>query len=400
MNGQTAAPARRLVALYTLAYCGLFVAFMPFVSILLQVKVAAIDPANRVTLLGQVVLFGVFVASIANIAAGWLSDVQRRRSGSRRPTIAIGLAGLAIAFAAIHRATTPLALLAAVGFWQVALNLMFAPMVAVLADEVPDAARGQVSGLLGISHPVGVLSASFVTLPLFAGEAARFAANVGLAAAMILPFVLFAREQALGDAAPPSAAQPVRRTIGRGDLIRAWCARLAMQAAGNGMTAYAFFHFADRWQGGGDAAGPVARAMAVVTGVAVVMTILAGRWSDRIGGRRPFLGLATLLVAGGLSAMALAGSFVGVAIGYGIATVGLSVFLALHTALAMQLLPSPATRGRDLGVLNLTNTLPGCLPPLLAAVLPPGVGLGVIFAALAAVAVAGGIAALAIRAER
>jgi MFS family permease len=397
LNTTTALRGRRFVLLYALAYCGLFVAFMPFVSILLPVKVAAVAPANRVALMGQVVLGGAVIASIANIVAGWLSDRWRRRSGSRRPLIGLGLVLIALAFAAIRWAATPVQLLSAVAFWQVALNLMFAPMVAVIADEVPDDAKGQVSGLLGISHPVGVLSAAVVTLPFFPGEGARYAVNVVLAVAMVLPFVLFARESGAGGNAPvrADAIAPARS-----DLARAWFARLAMQAAGNGLTAYAFFHFADRWQGSGDAAGPVARAMAVVTAIAVVATIFAGRWSDRLGGRRPFLGGATLLVATGLIGMAVSGSFAGVAIGYGVATTGLSVFLALHSALAMQLLPSPDTRGRDLGILNLANTLPSCIPPILAAAVPAGAGLGMIFAALAAVAVAGGAAALSIRAER
>ncbi len=397
MTTPPVAPSRGFVALYTAAYCGLFVAFMPFVSILLQVKVAAIDPAHRVALLGQAVLGGAVVASVANIAAGWLSDIGWRRSGSRRAPIALGLVLIALAFAAIHAASTPTTLLLAIAFWQVALNLMFAPMVAVIADEVPDTAKGRVAGLLGISHPVGVLSAAAVTAPAFVGEGARFAVNVALAAAMILPFLLFARERGGGSAAVDAARAPMPV---RADLVRAWIARLAMQVAGNGLTAYAFFHFADRWRGSGDAAGPVAQAMAVVTGVVVVATILAGRWSDRVGGRKPFLGGATLLVAAGLVGMALAPGFVGAAIGYGVAQTGLSVFLALHSALAMQLLPSPDTRGRDLGVLNLTNTLPACVPPLLAALVPAGAGLGAVFVVLALVAGGGGIIALTIRSER
>ena len=62
--------------------------------------------------------------------------------------------------------------------------------------------------------------------------------------------------------------------------------------------------------------------------------------------------------------------------------------------------PSPATRGRDLAILNLTNTLPACVPPLLAALVPAGAGLGAVFVALALVAGAGGLTALTIRSER
>jgi MFS family permease len=398
LTPSAAAPARGFVPLYTLAYCGLFVAFMPFVSILLQVKVVAIDPANRVALLGWAVLGGAVVASVANIAAGWLSDWHWRRTRSRRLPIAAGLLLLALAFAAIHRAVDRTTLLVAIGFWQVALNLMFAPMVAVMADEVPDAQKGRVSGLLGISHPIGVLSAAAVTVPLFPTEGTRFAANVALAALLIVPFLLFARERGAGGGGAPIGAETA--AVVRGDLIRAWIARLAMQVAGNGLTAYAFFHFADRWRGSGDAAGPVAQAMAIVTAVVVVATIVAGRWSDRIGGRKPFLGGATLLVIAGLVGMAVAPGFIGAVVGYGIAQTGLSVFLALHSALAMQMLPSPETRGRDLAVLNLTNTLPACVPPLLAALVPAGAGLGAVFVVLTLVAGLGGGTALAIRSER
>ena len=393
-----AAPARGFVPLYTLAYCGLFVAFMPFVSILLQVKVAAIDPVNRVALLGWTVLGGAVVASVANIAAGWLSDLHWRRSHSRRLPIAVGLVLLALAFVAIHRAGDRTALLVAIALWQVALNLMFAPMVAVMADEVPDAAKGRVSGLLGISHPIGMLSAAAVTAPLFPTEGTRFAANVALAAVMIVPFLVLGRERGAGNQTRPAETATI--AVVRGDLVRAWVARLAMQVAGNGLTAYAFFHFADRWRGTGDPAGPVAQAMAVVTAVVVVATIVAGRWSDRLGGRKPFLGGATLLVIAGLVGMAVSPGFAGAVIGYGVAQTGLSVFLALHSALAMQMLPSPETRGRDLAVLNLTNTLPACVPPLLAALVPAGAGLGAVFVALALVAALGGGTALAIRSER
>src|SRR3546814_8584604 len=51
--------------------------------------------------------------------------------------------------------------------------------------------------------------------------------------------------------------------------------------------------------------------------------------------------------------------------GYGLFAIGSAVFLGLHSAYAMQILPSPAHRGRDLGILNLTNTLPALLGPAL-----------------------------------
>lgn len=400
-------PSRTFITLYTLAFCGLFVSFMPFASVLMQVKVAAVAPQDRIALLGYAILGGAGVASIANIAWGWVSDITYHRTGTRRPWVAVGMGGLIAAFAVINRSTTPIGLLGAIAIWQVALNMMFAPLVAVLADEVPDDHKGRVSGLLGISHPVGVLSAAVVTLPFFAGEAARYAANCMLMVAMITPFLLFASERGGGSittklSATTLEAAPIARAP-RGDLLRAWGARLAMQSAGNGLTAYAFFHFADllRDPAGGDGAAPVAQGMAVVTAVAAAVTVIAGRLSDRVGGRKPFLAGATICVCGGLVGMALSDGFVAAIVAYGVVMAGMSVFLALHSALAMQLLPSPRTRGRDLGILNLTNTLPACIPPIIALVVATtGTGLAPIFIGLAVLAAIGGVAAISIRSER
>ena len=76
------------------------------------------------------------------------------------------------------------------------------------------------------------------------------------------------------------------------------------------------------------------------------------------------------------------------------------MFLALHAAFAMQLLPTPAHRGRDLGLLNLTNTLPALLGPLLAWMLATPRDFSAVLLVLAALTLAGGLAMLGVRSRR
>ncbi len=71
-----------------------------------------------------------------------------------------------------------------------------------------------------------------------------------------------------------------------------------------------------------------------------------------------------------------------------------AIFLSLNNAYAMQLLPSPARRGRDMGVLNLTNTLPAFVAPGLAMWLVPGRGFGLLLVVLAVALVAAAICVL------
>ena len=65
---------------------------------------------------------------------------------------------------------------------------------------------------------------------------------------------------------------------------------------------------------------------------------------------------------------------------FGLAT---SVFLALHSAQTLRVLPKPNTRGRDLGLFNLTNTVPSLIMPWLTLAMVPVLGFSALFLLLA-----------------
>jgi MFS family permease len=396
------APSRAFILLYAVAFAGMFVSFMPFIMVLLPLKVEAIAGAGpgtgKVRLLSDAALAGAIVASIANIVFGAWSDRTHRLRGSRRLWIWLGLAFLVAAYAALHWAVTPASLLVAVALVQTGINMMFAPIIAVMADEVPDSEKGFVSGLLGTAQPIGSLVAVVVTLPGLGSEASRLALVCALFTGLILPFVVLARESgAIPSASPPADLRAVKRA----DFAFAWVARMLVQVAGNALSTYGFFYFASVMHQSGEAAArPIATIMAGATLLAVALTIAAGRLSDRVMRRKPFLIGAAAAMAAGLVLMALAESSAVAAVGYALGVCGQCVFLAVHAALAMQLLPSPQHRGRDLGLLNLTNTLPAMVAPLLALWLAPEqAGFAALFLMLAAVTAAGGGVALAVRSQ-
>ena len=394
-------PSRGFVLLYALAYAGMFVSFMPFIMVLLPLKVTAVGGPNAVALLSAGALGGAAVASVANVLFGALSDRSYRRSGSRRGWIQGGLGVLALGYAALHFSASPAALLAAVGVIQIGINMSFAPLTTIMADEVPDAQKGVVAGLLGVAHPIGAFSAVIVTAPGLGGDGIRYALLCLLFIAMITPFATLMREAAPLPPPPPEPLQERRRR----DFALAWTSRMLLQVAGNGIATYGFFYFLwvlDRedLSKGSAEANPIVATMTVSTVVAVVLTLVAGRLSDRVMRRKPFLAAAACMMAGGLVTMAFARSWGMAAFGHAAVLSGLSVFLAMHSALAMQLLPSPEYRGRDLGILNLTNTLPAMVAPLLAlALAPEKTGYTVWLIALALGTLAGGAIALAVRTQ-
>src|SRR5690606_5462873 len=112
-------------------------------------------------------------------------------------------------------------------------------------------------------------------------------------------------------------------------------------------------------------AGRIAWLSGLVTLLTVPLAILVGRASDRIGRRKPFLIAMAGTAVGGLLMMAVFPKWGPAAAGYVLFACGSSGFLALLSAYAMQLLPAPDHRGRDLGILNLANTAPAILGPSL-----------------------------------
>ena len=69
-----------------------------------------------------------------------------------------------------------------------------------------------------------------------------------------------------------------------------------------------------------------------------------------------------------------------------------AVFLSLHSSQTLRILPRPQRRGRDLGLFNLTNTVPSLIMPWLAIGLVPLFGFQALFLILAVLAL--GAAAL------
>jgi MFS family permease len=144
----------------------------------------------------------------------------------------------------------------------------------------------------------------------------------------------------------------------------------------------------------------VAMISAITLTVAFPTTILIGRLSDHWGPRKPFLIGAVIVAAVGLLTMAAHQTTVTAIIGYAIFECSVAIFLALHSAYAMQVLPSPSRRGRDMGILNLTNTFPSLIAPILAVGLVPGHGFSTLFVVIALLMVVAVICLGLIRSDR
>jgi len=398
-RGQPGAdPARRsqtFLLLYALAYGGGVIAYVPLLTLLLPIKVEELAPDGKVALLSLATLAGAVAASLANVAVGMLSDRTVDGPHGRRPWVWSGVVATLASYGLLYASTTPAALVAGVVLFQVALNLMLAPLIAIAADETPDDQKGQVGGLFGAVYPLGALAGIVVTAWPGLTEAVQFAVVGALVLAGVLPFLLVVRRR--GPIVAPAERAPVARARSRRNLALVWVARLLIQIAGSILFAYFLFYFETVDQGGmvvppRELAGKISWLSAAVAIVSVPLAIIMGRASDATGTRKPFLAAMAAIITLGLLILALLPQWAPAAFGYALFSIGVGVFLALQNAYAMQLLPSPKHRGRDLGILNLTNTIPAVAAPSLAFAMVTAGGFRPLLLVLAVLtAVAGGL---------
>lgn len=391
----TSAPATRqppaFLWLYALAWAGGAVAYVPLLTILLPVRVAELADGQQVHWLAYITFFGALAASVGGIVFGWASD----RTGSRRPWIACGLAGTVLLGLAMSIADSMGLLLLLIVLWQLALNMMLLPLAAWAADHVPRGQLGYLGGLLAFSPALGSAAGALVTIRGLADWEGRLALVAMLVVVCVLPALLFARPSTTASDAELNAT-PVEAHTAPDPRLAAtmWAARFLIQISEAALFAFLYYWFLSV-DPSYDAAW-TARLFGLVLCVAVPLAMIVGSWSDRAG--RPMLPLvicaATAAVA--LAGMALAREPLQAVACYVLFGLVTTTFLSLHSAQTFRVLKRSGSRGRDLGIFNLTNTGPSLIMPWLTIALVPSFGFAGLFALLAALALAAALSLLSV----
>lgn len=401
------------IAAYTLAQIGAFVSFQPLLQVLLPLKAEAIDPASKALVLSQVAFYGAIVASVANLLAGAISDRTTSRFGRRRPWMVVGAVGASLAYLAIMQAKTPLALIGGVILFQLAFNLCFSALVAVMPDRVPDNQKGMVAAFQSLGNPIGTAAGAVLIGGLLVIEWQRYAAISAALLLSLAPLVLKMRDPPL----PKAAAAPFK--LGafiaglwvsprkHPDFAFAWAGRFMVLVALSLVQCYMLYFLQDEMDYPKLFPGRRSeQGLAILTTVSTVsnvaMAMLGGMLSDRLRRRKLFAFGAAATIAASMIVFSLSPSWPVLVAAYVVFGGGAGCFYAVDIALVTQVLPSQRDAGKDLGVINLANTLPQALAPALAvwSLGPTQSDFRGFFLVAAALALAGGLAILPIRGVR
>jgi MFS family permease len=378
----TAAPSRerRFLALYALAWAGSTIAYVPFLTLLLPMHVGHLAGAKAVGWLAATTFLGAIAASLCNIAFGWASDVL----GKRRPFVLAGLLVSSVMLQIAPRTGTLLSLTLVIALWQVGLNMMIGPLSAWAGDQVPDRRKGLLGGLLAFAPASGALAGAVATLGEGLSLEMRFAFVGATVAVCVLPLVLLGEDAVVAGAARRTDGSEVARKVLKGMATRMWLARLLVQISEASL--FAFFYLWLRSVDPGLADSAIARVLLTAMVIGALVALVAGGRADRTGEPVMPLVLSSVGAALGLLVMAMVGSRDGAIAGYILFGLSTSAFLALHSAHTLRVLPDSARRGRDLGLFNLTNTIPSLAMPALTLALVPTLGFGALFVVLALLA--------------
>ncbi|MEN8651316.1 MFS transporter [Streptomyces sp. 21So2-11] len=359
---------RGLLMLLLVANASMLAVYMGVGSVLLPLQIAAIDPANKVAILGLVGGISAVFATAFNPIAGALSD----RTGRRNPWILGGalasLAGLAFL------STAQTALLVGIGWClvQATMNVYQAAVTAVVPDRIPPSRRGTASALVGLALPiggtVGVLIASQTSGHPGTGYLV-FGALIAGAAVLLTSFCRDVPRSA------PAPSVPRRErlaaflsALSHHDFRWAFIGRALMVLGYFSVIGYQLYILDDHiaLPGGMQPAA----AMAILTPVSMVAmavsTVAGGVLSDRLDRRKVFVGASAALAGLVTVIPVVSPTWTGMLVFSALNGLAFGCFMAVDTAVVTLVLPSAKDAARDMGVLNIANAGPQIIAPFVA----------------------------------
>ncbi|WP_051389020.1 MFS transporter [Arthrobacter sp. 35W] len=395
---------RRLVATIAPATFSISLVWGAVPSILLALQVQqAFGEEAKVAVLALVTTIGAIAAMLAQPIAGALSDRTRSRFGKRAPWIVAGSLCGGLALVGMAFANNLAFLIVAWVMVQIGYNFAQGPLSAIMPDRVPRSVRGTFAAVLGLGSMFGSLGGQIFAASLSKNIPAAYLLLAGFAVIVLTLFVVFNPDRSSKDAAvEPFILRNFAQTfwvspIKHPDFFWAFTSRMLTYVGYFVVIGYKLYILQDYLGLGQDAIGLIPALGLISLAGLLVSTLAAGRLSDRMERRKPFVFASGLIVATALFIPLVLPTVAGMLIMAGLAGFGFGCFQAVDAALISEVLPSDRSFAKDLGVVNIAVTLPQILAPAVAGAIVLAFGYAPLFPIGAAIGVLGALAVIPIK---
>lgn len=371
-------------------YIGLAVTLLP-------AKIGQLAPSSKVSLVATFSAVAMVVATIANIVNGALSDRTRSRFGKRTPWIVGGSLISAGLFYAISVAPNIPVLLTLWALYQVSLNAVVAPLVAIIADKVNPKFWGTVSSFYGVGAAMGNYGSGVI--------AARFLGGIQIGIWLFaLIGIVFAIISVILIKEPSNKDEP-RETLHGKELLQAFIfpihdardfylalvGKLLMVTGQYVIVGYQLYIFTDYMKlNQSETANSISAVSMILMVTGIVFAAFAGPLVDKIGRLKLPVALTTVMLGVGAFFPFFEAKPWTMIVYAVIAGIGMGAYNSVDQALNVAVLPDPKTAAKDLGVINLANTLGQVAGPIISGIIISMVGYHMIFPVETIICVIGG----------
>ncbi|MDJ0311974.1 MFS transporter [Arthrobacter sp. H35-D1] len=350
---------------------GINAAFFGPIQVLLGQQAADFSEADKEGILALVTGAGAAVSLVANPLFGTFSDRTTSRFGRRVPWVFIGALLGTIGLVGLAGAPSVAAMTLLWCLVQLGCNGALASTTAAIPDQVPVRQRGTIGGLSSMGTVVGILVGAAIGAVVVGDFRLGFIiCAVGLLAGMV-PYLFFANDHVL-EAKYKTAFTWLNFAKGfwisprkYPDFAWAWITRFLVNVGNHLVTLYLLFFLTDAVGFENPEFGVL-----ILTGIYAVLTlitaVIGGKWTDKVGKRKPFVIASSAIIALAALILAFFPTWTGALVGAAVLGIGYGVYLAVDFALLTQVLPSSTSRGKDMGVINVANSLPQVIAPIIA----------------------------------
>lgn len=375
-------------------------------AVLLPAKVEQITPDNKAAVVALMASAAMIVATLANIIIGGLSDLTRSKWGRRTPWIITGSIGGCVMLVVFNMVTSVTGLVVSWCIYQIFLNAIVAPLLAMISDQVAPKHRGTISSIYAFGYVIGQYGGQIV--------GAQFLKSIGTGIIVMGLLTLLAGPIAAIIVREPSSHAMPKKSFtwnmfvqnfifplhNARDFYLALFGKMFINTATSAIMAYQLYILSDYIRlntNGQQRYVSLISTLLMIT--AIVMSITAGPISDKIKSRKIPVFTAALLVAIGVAMPAISNAPWTMLVYGAVAGLGMGIFFAVDQALNLEVLPNPENAAKDLGILNLANTGSQILGPIVAAGIVTAAGGSYywIFPICAALALIGGVMVLMIK---